>query len=114
MHGLMCNTKWREIFTLLSEYQIYVQLKLLGDDDFPLDIEQSDLVIHDVGVTSVVFVRKECTYSQIAQLKIITNQLPKKSEVGDNIFESLRERIKAITRNELIHVDDGLVLRGYA
>ncbi|UTZ24297.1 hypothetical protein [Vibrio campbellii] len=114
MHGLMNNTKWRELLSLLSQNQVYIQLKLVGDDDFPIDTEQSNLVIRAIGPSSFIFVRKEFEYKQISQLKIITNQLPKShSQVEQGSFASLISQIKRITINELLMVEDGIILNGY-
>ena len=42
MHGLMNNTKWRELLTLISGYPVYIQLKLVKDTDFHIDVERAD------------------------------------------------------------------------
>ncbi len=39
MQRLMSNTKWRRILTLLAEYPLYLQFKLIGESEFPLDVE---------------------------------------------------------------------------
>ncbi|QXO18540.1 hypothetical protein [Vibrio ostreae] len=114
MHGLMNNTKWRELLSMLSKNQVYIQLKLVGDDDFPIDTEQSNLVIRALGPSSFIFVRKELEYKQISQLKIIVNQLPKShSQVEKSYFTSLISQIKRITINELLVVENGLILNAY-
>ena len=114
MHGLMSNTKWRELLSLLNKDQVYIQVKLVGDDDFPIDIEQSNLVIGAIGQSSFIFVRKKFYYKQISQLKIITNQLPTNhSKADQSAFASLISQIRCITINELLVVEDGVILNGY-
>lgn len=34
MHGLMSNTKWRKVLTVLAKYPVYLQLKRLQDETF--------------------------------------------------------------------------------
>lgn len=114
MHGLMNNTKWRELLSLLSQNQVYIQLKLVGDDDFPMDIEQSNLVISKISASSFIFVRKAFEYKKISQIKIITNRLPKHhAQVEQSYLELLMNQIKRIISNELLMVEDGVILNGY-
>ncbi len=111
MHGLMNNTKWRELLTLLSSYQIYIQLKCVDDDDFPLDVERPDWIISNIEDSTFVFVRRKFQYHEIDKIKIITDSLP--LGASRDQFESLFENIRAITNNELVPIEDGVILNGY-
>ncbi len=89
MHGLMNNTKWRELLALLSSYQIYVQLKCVGDD-FPLDVERADWIISNIEETT--FVSRKLQYCEIDRLKIVTDCLPPgaSQEQVESLFKNIR------------------------
>jgi len=44
----MNNTKWRECISLLASHCVYLQLRLVGEADFPLDYEVSNEVISQI------------------------------------------------------------------
>ncbi|MCH1926730.1 hypothetical protein L9G74_16340 [Shewanella sp. C32] len=108
----MNNTKWRRILTLLAEYPLYLQFKLLGEREFPLDVEQANLVLSGFGTTHFTLVRRELSYSDIGQLKIVTSPLPANTTLSQ--LQQALAGIAQITINPLIAVEDGYLLSGYS
>lgn len=70
MYGLMNNSKWKEMITMIGMASLHIQLRLLGDQDYPMDYELSNLVISDIRQSSFVYVNKEIKYNDIAGLRL--------------------------------------------
>lgn len=111
MHGLMNNTKWRELLTIISAYPVYIQLKLVKEIDFHIDQERADWVISDLDNDHFTYVKRVITYQQIDKLKI--QGQPKPKELDDEKYQELLGKIKKLIFNNIEYVDDSLVVNGY-
>lgn len=111
MHGLMNNTKWRELLTIISAYPVYIQLKLVKEMDFHIDQERADWVISNLDKDHFTYVKRAITYQQIDKLKI--QGQPKPKELDDEKYQELLGKIKKLIFNNIEYVDDSLVVNGY-
>lgn len=115
MHGLMSNTKWRKVLTVLAKYPVYLQLKRLQDEDFPLDVERTDLILSELGATHFTYVRCSVSYNEIDKLKV--KRPARISAWGANemtdLFSELSTELKTLGQLPCQFGTDTLVLFGY-
>lgn len=111
MHGLMNNTKWRELLTLISGYPVYIQLKLVKDTDFHIDVERADWVISSIEKDHFTYVKRTLTYQQIDKLKIKIHPTPK--ELMDDTHQQLMTDVGRLMCNNIQHLQDCIIVNGY-
>lgn len=111
MHGLMNNTKWRELLTLISGYPIYIQLKLVKDADFHIDVERADLVVSNVENDQFTYVKRTLKYLQIDKLKIQNHPAP--LELKDSTHQTLIRDVSRLMGNNIQHLQDSIIINGF-
>ncbi|MFV0595285.1 hypothetical protein [Shewanella sp.] len=72
----MNNTKWRECLSILASHRVYLQLRLVGEADFPLDYEVAHQALCKIAPQNFVFVSKTIPYKDIAALRIVKHVFP--------------------------------------
>lgn len=111
MHGLMNNTKWRELLTIISAYPVYIQLKIVNDMDFHIDQERADWAISNIDRNQSTYVKRTIKYHQIDKLKIKNQPRPKELTTGKH--EELFFRIKRLITDNIQSSQDSLIVSGY-
>ena len=93
----MNNTKWRECMTLLASRPVYLQLQLVGEEDFPLDYEASNQVLSEIMATDCLFVQRRISYKSIYAIRIAKTVFPA-GLADDNVFllAELKIRLQSI------------------
>ena len=111
MHGLMNNTKWRELLTIISAYPVYIQLKIVNDMDFHIDQERADWAISNIDKDQFTYIKRTIKYHQIDKLKIKNQPRPKELTAGKH--EELFFRIKRLITDNIQSSQDSLIVSGY-
>ena len=110
----MNNTKWRECISLLAAHSVYLQLRLVGEADFPLDYEASNSVLSHINDEDCVFVRTSIRYKAISAIRIAKTIFPD-SLIPANFdrLASLRADLKRLGQLPLTEDDKFIVIEGY-
>jgi len=110
----MNNTKWRECMTLLASCPVYLQLQLVGEEDFPLDYEASNQVLSEIMATACLFVQRRIRYKSINAIRIAKTVFPA-GLADDNVFllAELKIRLQQLGQLPLIEDDQFIVIHGY-
>ena len=111
MHGLMNNTKWRELLKIISTFPVYIQLKLVKDVDFHIDQERADWVISNIEHDQFTYVKRAIKYQQIDKIKIQSQPRPKVLD-EEKYQELVREVSKLIGAN-IQPLQDPIIVNGY-
>ncbi|MBP7664702.1 MAG: hypothetical protein KA770_12815 [Shewanella sp.] len=114
MSSMMNNTKWRECMTLLASRPVYLQLQLVGEEDFPLDYEASNQVLSEIMATDCLFVQRCIRYKSINAIRIAKTVFPA-GFADDNVFllAELKIRLQQLGQLPLIEDDQFIVIHGY-
>lgn len=111
MHGMMNNTKWREVLCLLAGYPVYIQLKRRRDADFHIDYERADRVISAIEAAHFTYIHCQIAYHELDQLKIYAQ--PRPDILDEAGYRDLLAHIGALIPNNLQSVPEALLVRGY-
>lgn len=114
MNSMMNNTKWRECMTLLACRSVYLQLQLVGEEDFPLDYEASNQVLSEIMATDCLFVQRRISYKSIYAIRIAKTVFP--SGLTDtNLFllTELKIRLQQLGQLPLTEDDKFIFIHGY-
>lgn len=118
----MNNTKWRECLSILAAHRVYLQLRLVGDADFPLDYEAAYRVISQIETRDFVFVRKTIPYKDIAALRIVKDTFPAAethnlNQASATLFTAelaeLRGKLMQLGQLPLTEDDESILITAY-
>uniref|UniRef100_Q0HVM3 Uncharacterized protein n=1 Tax=Shewanella sp. (strain MR-7) TaxID=60481 RepID=Q0HVM3_SHESR len=118
----MNNTKWRECLSILAAHRVYLQLRLVGDVDFPMDYEAAHRVISQIDTRDFVFVRKHIPYKDIAALRIVKETFPAAETQSSNkasvlLFtaelDELRRKLIQLGQLPLTEDDESILITAY-
>lgn len=110
----MNNTKWRECISLLASHCIYLQLRLVGEADFPLDYEVSNEVISQIQAKDCVFVRRVIAYKSITALRIIKTDLPPSARaLQTDMMSKLKQALSQLGQLPLTEDSEFITINGY-
>ena len=108
----MNNTKWRECISLLASHSVYLQLRLVGEADFPLDYEVSNEVISQIQAKDCVFVRRVIDYKSIAAIRIVKIHLPPSAKQMD-MMSKLKQELSQLGQLPIIENTEFITINGY-
>lgn len=110
----MNNTKWRECMSLLAAHCVYLQLRLVGEADFPLDYEVSDEVISQIQAKDCVFVRRVIGYKSIAAIRIIKTDLPPSARaLQTDMMSKLKQELSLLGQLPITEDTEFITINGY-
>lgn len=118
----MNNTKWRECLSILAAHRVYLQLRLVGDADFPMDYEAAHRVISQIDTRDFVFVRKTISYKDIAALRVVKDAFPAAetqslNQASGSLFiaelDELRRKLMQLGQVPLTEDDESILITAY-
>lgn len=112
---LMNNTKWRECMNILASHSVYLQMRLVGETNFPLDHEVSNQAISHIGAKDCIFVRRVIAYKSIAGIRIVKTHLPPSATtISGELFAEIKAQLSGVGQLSLAEDPEFLTLYGYS
>lgn len=109
---VMNNTKWYKVFKIVTQYSLFMQMKLVVDYDYNLDHEQSDSVIYELTFKDLIYVRSKIKFRYIFGIRLCKKVFPFDGNTNE-LIQNVRQELLSIGNIPLVEDDEFITITGY-